>query len=241
MSAAAWSGVPVGALLDRVAPLSGSSLIRITGFDPDGRASRSSVPGASWIFSRDDLEKTGAFLATGMNGVQLPPDHGSPVRLLVPNWYGCACIKWVSRLDFVDDDEPPTSQMREFAVRTHQDGIPTIARDFQPPVIDLAAAPVRVEQWAVDGRIVYRVVGVRWGGSKPTRALTIRFRHDQPFVQVDNCPDSVETRTWSMWSHLWRPESAGRYQIVLSVSDRTIRARRLDLFFYTREVRVDEV
>lgn len=33
----------------------------------------------------------------------------------------------------------------------------------------------------------------------------------------------------------------GRYQIVLGVDDRAIRARRLDIFYYTREVEIDEV
>jgi hypothetical protein len=37
------------------------------------------------------------------------------------------------------------------------------------------------------------------------------------------------------------PESPGRYQIALAVSDRDIRTRRLDLFFYTREVEIDVV
>ena len=86
---------------------------------------------------------TGAFLATQMNGADLPRDHGFPVRLVVPNWYGCTCIKWVSQIDIVADDEPSTTQMREFAARTHQDGMPDLARDFQSPVIDLAGADLR--------------------------------------------------------------------------------------------------
>ena len=64
----------------------------------------------------------------------LTPDHGAPVRLVVPNWYGCACIKWVTHVEMVPDDEPATTQMREFAARTHQNGVPARARDYQPPI-----------------------------------------------------------------------------------------------------------
>ena len=49
-----------------------------------------------------------------------------------------------------DDSEPATSQMIEFASRTHQVGPPSLARDYAPAVIELAAAPIRVEQWEVN-------------------------------------------------------------------------------------------
>jgi DMSO/TMAO reductase YedYZ molybdopterin-dependent catalytic subunit len=240
IGAAEWSGVPVGAVLDRVSPLPGPWRVRITGVDHP-ESSVSSIAGAAWVFSRDDLDRAGAFLATEMNGVALPPDHGQPVRLIVPGWYGCACIKWVSHIDLVPEAAEATTQMHEFARRTHQEGVPALARDFEPARIDLAATPIRVEQWSLGGRIAYRVVGIMWGGERPTNALTIRFKHNQPFVAVEHCPLPASTRTWTLWSHNWRPESPGTYQIVLRASDPSIRTRRLDLFAYTRDVRIDEV
>jgi len=183
-----------------------------------------------------------------MNGAALPRDHGSPVRLIVPGWYGCTCIKWVNRIELVSDDAPGTSQMQEFAARTHQPfasqaGLDThLARDYTPAVIDTAAMPVRVEKWAGrDGRIVYRIAGIIWGGTKPTNALSIRFRSNLPWTRVDSCPRPASTDTWSLWTHTWRPESPGRYTIVLRVDDPSIRTRRLDLFFYARDVQVDEI
>jgi DMSO/TMAO reductase YedYZ molybdopterin-dependent catalytic subunit len=241
LSAASWHGAPIGIVLDRAEALPEGRRIRVTGIDDDSQVSQTSVPGAGWVFLQDDLKRAGAFLATGMNGGDLPSEHGAPVRLVVPNWYGCTCIKWVTRLDRVGDDEPATSQMREFAARTHQRGMPELARDYEPAVIDLAALPVRVERWRVDGQVVYRVVGVRWGGTVSAAALTIRFKHTQPFMAVEHCPPSEQVTTWSLWSHTWRPESPGRYQIALAVSGGEIRTRRLDLFFYTREVEIDVV
>jgi hypothetical protein len=120
-------------------------------------------------------------------------------------------------------------------------GPPLLARDFIPAVIDTAAMPVRVEKWQIDGRIAYRITGIIWGGSRPTNALSIRFRSGGPWVKVDDCPLPASTLTWSAWTHTWRPEAPGRYQIVLRVDDPAIRTRRLDIFFYVREVDIDEV
>ena len=93
----------------------------------------------------------------------------------------------------------------------------------------------------IDGRLAYRITGIIWGGSKPTNALSIRFKSGQPWTPVDDCPLPASTLTWSLWSHTWRPDAPGRYQIVLRVDDPSIRTRRLDLFFYVREIEIDEV
>jgi DMSO/TMAO reductase YedYZ molybdopterin-dependent catalytic subunit len=244
ISVARWSGVPLASVLERfkMAPSFAKWSVRVLGLDDEVTPSRSSVPGASWIFSPDDLTRTGAFLATKMNGADLTPDHGFPVRLIVPTWYGCASIKWVSHINIIADSAPATPHMQEFAERTHQNGVPALAREFEPPVIDLAAMPIRVEQWRAAASPVYRIIGVRWGGTKQGCALTIRFRHDEPFVPVDRCDvPAVAGTSWSLWSHLWRPAAAGRYQIVLGTSDPSLRTRRLDLRYYTRDVQIDEI
>jgi DMSO/TMAO reductase YedYZ molybdopterin-dependent catalytic subunit len=244
ISVADWEGVPLPAILDRIRPprTSSPSRVLITGFDDETTPTRTSVPGASWIFSRDDLAN--AVLALRMNGDPLTRDHGAPVRLIVPGWYGCACIKWVTRVDLIGEDAPPTTQMREFASRTQQAGSPALARDYAPAVIDTAAVPVRIEQWDAGGMISYRVVGIIWGGAaakRPTNALAIRFKATEPWKPVENCPLPASTLTWSLWTHMWRPVSPGRYEIALKVTDPSIRTRRLDLFYYVREVTIDRV
>jgi DMSO/TMAO reductase YedYZ molybdopterin-dependent catalytic subunit len=239
MSVADWEGVPLGKVLERVKPAAARHRILVSGFDDERTVTRTSVPGASWIFTRDELAH--AFLALQMNGAPLTPDHGAPLRLVVPGWYGCACIKWVNRVDVVPDEAARTSQMAEYAGRTHQGGQPDLARDFQPAVIDTAAFPVRVERWARGGKTFYRVIGIIWGGSKPTNQLAIRFRASGPWTPVENCPLPSSTLSWSLWTHTWTPTEPGRYEIVLKVTDPSVRTRRLDLFYYVRDVTIEEI
>jgi hypothetical protein len=243
LSAASWEGIPIPAILDRLSKPAADARVLVNGVDDPG-PSVTSTPGASWIFTRDQLER--AILAVRMNGAPLPRHHGDPARLIVPGWYGCACIKWVDRISFVAATSEATSQMQEFAERTHQpfgslEQLRSLrARDYEPAVIDTAAVPVRVEKWTVNGRVEYRIIGIVWGGTKPTNALSIRFKSGTPWVRVESCPLPASTVTWSTWTHTWRPAAAGRYQIVLRVDDPDIRTRRLDLFFYAREIQIDE-
>jgi len=238
LSSADWSGIP---LLDAIRGFeqpAGATRLLVSGFDQYSQPSSRSTPGASWIFDFDELQRTGAFLATGLNGAPLPADHGAPVRLVVPGWYGCTCIKWLNELRFVGEDEPATSQMQEFASRTHQSGTPALARDYLPAEIDLAAMPIRVEKWLVSGAIRYRVVGIQWGGAARTDQLEIRFGQD-PWQSI--CMTNVSQAPWALWEHPWRPAATGVYDITLRTADRSIRTRRLDTGYYLREVEIDEI
>ena len=241
ISAARWSGLSIARVLARVQPTDSRGRILVSGFDRHSQPSRTSTPGASWIFGAGDLERAGAFLATHMNGVALPRDHGFPLRLVVPRWYGCTWIKWVNAIDIVPDGAPATSQMKEFAPRTFQQGRPELAREYRPAAIEHAAMPIRVEQWIVDGRILYRVVGILWGGEQPTDAVAIRFKSDEPYVRVDACVKPASTTTWTLWWHAWRPPSPGRYDIVLKIDDPSIRSTRLDMYYYARSVDIEAV
>ena len=246
MSVTAWDGVPLAQVVSdlRSSGLqSGRSVataVLVNGHDTT-QDSRSSKAGASWIFPLDALDRLGAFLAVRMNGASLTPDHGAPVRLVVPGWYGCTWIKWVDQLRLVGADEPTTSQMIEFSLRTHQGGIPQLARDYAPPMIDLAATPIRVEKRRTSGRIEYRVIGIVWGGDRTVDRLLIRFNPGEQPKPLTICPPPTTHRIWSRWEYRWRPESPGVYNIALRAADPTLRTRRLDVSFYVRRVVIDEI
>lgn len=229
-----WAGVPVAELLAEAGAQAGA-LVHIEG--NDDHAGDDPDEGAAWVFTQAELAEWGAFLATELNGAPLPDDHGAPVRLVVPGWYGCTCIKWVERITLVDADTPATSQMREFASRTHQVGTPELARDYLPAVVDLTAAPVKAELWSVDGTEVVRLVGILWGGPVASGPLQVRFG-DGDWEEVAVCPERADPRTWALWSHVWVPPEAGRYAVRLRIDDPAIETTRLDSEWYIRTLEV---
>lgn len=240
LSVGEWAGVPVSEIADKAKAKSATARVLVAGFDRYSTASRTSIPGASWVFSREQLEKAGAFLATELNGQLLPRDHGAPVRLVVPGWYGCTSIKWVNEITLVEQEVEATSQMREYAARTLQKGVPRLAKDFEPATIDQAAMPIRLEKWSVAGKVQYRVLGIAWGGSRPVKVLQIRFNPDEDYVLVDNF-HQVSNDPWTFWTHTWSPKAPGKYLIRLSVKEPVIEARRLDWGYYVRSVEVTEI
>lgn len=95
VSTAVWTGTPVRALLEEYDAADEGWVTVMGGDAPEGEE----------VFCRSlPMEKVreGCVLAYEMNGHPLPPDHGHPVRLLVPGWFGNNSVKWVERLHIAE-------------------------------------------------------------------------------------------------------------------------------------------
>ena len=99
---ARWRGVPLRAVLERAGISEAAVDVMPVGLDGtvvsggvDYGHVRRPLPVAKAL---DD-----AILALAMNGEDLPPDHGFPVRLVVPGWIGVASVKWVGRIEVSDE------------------------------------------------------------------------------------------------------------------------------------------
>jgi DMSO/TMAO reductase YedYZ molybdopterin-dependent catalytic subunit len=238
MSVAEWDGIPLVDVLSRLEVAGDATAVLVGGVDPELPSATGSTAGASWVIPLSLLDRLGAFLAVRMNGEAVPLDHGRPVRLVVPGWYAATWIKWVDEIRLVGANEPATSQMKEFAGRTHQSARHEFARDYVAPDIQAAAVPVRVERRKTANGVAYRIVGIVWGGPRPIDRLAIRFGTDGPWTPFSICPAPAASVTWSLWDYRWQPHAPGKYAIFLRVADPSIPQRRLDTGYYMREVTI---
>jgi DMSO/TMAO reductase YedYZ molybdopterin-dependent catalytic subunit len=240
ISVADWHGILFLDVLKMATPSSQGYRVMVSGFDQYAAKSQTSVPGASWIFSLEQLKMQGAFLATEMNGEPLAADHGFPARLVVPGWYGCACIKWVNEIELVNEDAPGTSQMQEYAARTMQSGVPRLAKEYLPARIDCAAMPIRVEKWLVNGKTEFHVVGIQWGDARGVEGLEIQFNPEEKYFPVANFA-IANNGWWNLWSHRWIPQKPGSYSIRLRAKGTNVASRRLESGYYVRSVETLEI
>ncbi len=90
-----WEGVPVTEVLSRVRPLAAATHVVI-------RAEQ----GFTANLPLDDFARKGNLFAWRYEGSNLDPDHGWPLRLVVPHLYFWKSVKWVRGFDLLDHDEP---------------------------------------------------------------------------------------------------------------------------------------
>ncbi len=240
MSAARFSGVSVEEVIAEVNPTPDATRLLFTGYDMHSVPSVGghSTPGASWSFTPEELINADAFIATGMNGAALPLRHGFPFRLVVPGWYGCSAIKWLQSIVWERGDALATSQMQEFAGRTHQTGTPARASDYRPAVIEQAAMPIRLELVEDEHGKFVHVIGVAWGGAKALSSLSLSVDGGNQYEAVALCHAPSSDATWRLWSYVWEPPRNGLYALRCRAPT-GVPMQRLDAGRYERSVTID--
>jgi sulfane dehydrogenase subunit SoxC len=96
---AEWGGTPLGPLLEEAGPSDAAIELLFTGLD---RGIEGGVPQA-YERAIAVSEARDALLAYEMNGAPLLPQHGFPLRLVVPGWYGMQNVKWLTRITVLDE------------------------------------------------------------------------------------------------------------------------------------------
>jgi len=89
MDNAVWTGVPATELIDRAG--ADSEFVVMHAHDDF----YNTIPMAAFEQS---------YVVYGMNGTELPRDHGHPVRVIVPGHWGEVNVKWLDRIEFTDED-----------------------------------------------------------------------------------------------------------------------------------------
>ncbi|GAP86138.1 putative nitrate reductase [Rosellinia necatrix] len=94
LSTALWTGVVIGDLIRAAVPRRGARYVCFEGADklPNGYYGTSIK--LSWAL---DAER-GVMLAHKMNGETLPPDHGKPLRVVIPGQIGGRSVKWLKKI-----------------------------------------------------------------------------------------------------------------------------------------------
>src|SRR5688572_7079513 len=102
MSTADWTGVPLALVLREAKLDEKATELVFHGAD------RGIDAGVEHHFARslarDRALRDEVLLAYAMNGAPLPPQHGAPLRLVVPRWYGMASVKWLQAIEALDQD-----------------------------------------------------------------------------------------------------------------------------------------
>jgi DMSO/TMAO reductase YedYZ molybdopterin-dependent catalytic subunit len=114
-----------------------------------------------------------------MNGLPLPDEHGFPLRLIAPGWYGVANVKWLTRIEVLDHRFAGRFMARDYvSIREQKHGDETVWTFTTVNHERLKSAPAKVTRRR--GR--YHIMGAAWGA--PVAAVE---------VQVDDGP---WTPTW---------------------------------------------
>jgi DMSO/TMAO reductase YedYZ molybdopterin-dependent catalytic subunit len=162
--------------------------------------------------NRDNL------LCYEMNGEPLPPEHGFPVRLIAPGWYGVANVKWLTRIEVVDHRHAGEFMAREYvSIREQQRDGRTIWTFATVGHDRLKSAPAKVTRRG--GR--YAILGAAWGA--PIAAVEVRINNGPwAAARLDGPPPPTRGSrgyAWRFWTFDWGTPAAGEHRITSRAFD----------------------
>jgi DMSO/TMAO reductase YedYZ molybdopterin-dependent catalytic subunit len=117
---AEWTGVPLADLLDQVGVLDDAVEIVFEGLDRGLEGCEDEHQYARSL-TVDQTREDGLLLAYDLNGAPLPPQHGYPLRLVVPGWYGMTSVKWLRSITAVSEPFTGYQQAHAYRWRDHED------------------------------------------------------------------------------------------------------------------------
>ena len=198
---AAWAGTPLGPLLEEAGIPEGSVEVLFTGLD------RGIEGGDEQAFQRalplDDARREEVLLAYEMNGAPLPPQHGFPLRLVVPGWYGMTSVKWLERIEFIDRPFGGYQQAWSYRIRQTEDeeGEP-LSRMYPRSLF----VPPGIPEFMTRERTLpageHVVEGRAWSGFAPIASVEISVDAGASWAAAELQP-AEGPWAWRGWRFAW--------------------------------------
>jgi DMSO/TMAO reductase YedYZ molybdopterin-dependent catalytic subunit len=213
---AEWTGTPLSPILNEAGLAKETVEIVFSGLDRGIQGEVEHVYERSLAVAealRDEI-----LLAYAINGQPLPPQHGAPLRLIVPGWYGMTHVKWLQKITAVDEPFRGWQQDVAYHVRESEEeqGLPVTRilpralmippgfPDFLSRTRFVEAGPCTLEGRAWSGWAAIERVDVSSDGGRSWAEAELRA--------------PVGEFAWCGWSYEWEAEP-GDYELWCRASD----------------------
>jgi DMSO/TMAO reductase YedYZ molybdopterin-dependent catalytic subunit len=216
---AEWTGVPLSVLLDRAVVRSNAREVILEGAD-HGMLDDTKSPPGELTFSRSlplEKAKRDVLLAYRMNGEDLPPEHGFPVRAIVPGWYAMASIKWLQRIIVSDEQFSGYYQTLDYAYWKRRGDIGELTPLSEMQIKAEIARPAQGETVPANSSI--RVHGAAW--TSEVEITKVELSTDGRFTWNEaNLLGESKPNAWRLWEFNWKtPSVPGKQTLVARATD----------------------
>jgi len=213
---AEWTGTPLPPILEEAGLQADAVELVFTGADHGIQGDVEQD--YRWGFSLDDILRDDVILAYEMNGQPLPPQHGYPVRLIVPDWYGMCSVKWLTRITAVAEP-PDLFQVGAYQLRQEPDGPGT--RVTRKAVRSLMLPPgfsdFPARQRFLDAGPC-ELIGRAWSGWGHIDRVEISVDGGETWSDAELGPKPESSSSWRSWSFGWGAEP-GEHELVVRATD----------------------
>ena len=214
---AEWTGTPLGPILDEAAAKDGAVDVAFTGMD------RGIQGGIDQLYERslplDVARREEVLLVYAINGEPLPPQHGFPLRLIVPGWYGMTQVKWLRSVTVIDHEFDGYQQATAYHFRRSagEAGNP-VTRILPRALMVPPGVPDFVSRTRFLNPSVVLVEGRAWSGRG--EIVIVEFSDDGGATWAQaKLERPPSPHAWLRWTFRWDATKSGEYELCARATD----------------------
>ncbi|WP_409274885.1 sulfite oxidase [Neobacillus sp. SCS-31] len=223
-----WRGVPLRKLLERSGIRKGAKEIVVEGYDYGERTDLNKVFSYARSLPIEKALHPDTLIAYEYNGQPIPFKHGYPLRLIVPQWYAMASVKWIKQIRVIDSTFKGPFQTIDYVYYPNKennlDAFPvtsinvnsTIQKPLDMKILNTGKHLIKGIAWTGNGFISKVEISVD-GGITWRLATSEHVKH--------------EGYGWQPWSYEWTVPKKGEYVILSKATDSTGRTQPADPFW----------
>jgi DMSO/TMAO reductase YedYZ molybdopterin-dependent catalytic subunit len=213
---AEWTGTPLGPILAEAGLGESAREVVFTGLD------RGVQGGIDQLYERSlplaEAQRPEVMLVHAINGQALPPQHGFPVRLIVPGWYGMTHVKWLRSITVTDAEFEGYQQARAYHYRVSDLGAGEPVTRMLPRAL---MVPPGVPDFMSRTRFVtpgtYTIEGRAWSGLGTVTRVDFSDDGGRTWAEVE-LGAAVSPFAWRGWRHDWKADP-GEHELCVRATD----------------------
>jgi DMSO/TMAO reductase YedYZ molybdopterin-dependent catalytic subunit len=216
---AQWTGVPLSILLDRAHAKANSRHVVLEGADGGMLEDPKSPPGELKFARSIPIAKARAdvLLAYKMNGSELPPEHGFPVRAIVPGWYAMASVKWLQRIIVTEQPFTGYYQTIDYAYWKRREAIAELTPLTEMQLKAQIAKPAEGDIVTANSSV--RVHGAAWTSNGEIMKVELSTDGGVTWTEAKLLGES-KPNAWRLWEFNWQtPTAPGRQTLIARATD----------------------
>lgn len=213
---AEWTGTPLRTILQEAGIRADAAEIVFTGLDQGVEGDQIQFYQRS--LTVEEAMRDEVLLAYEMNGEVLPPQHGYPLRLLMPGWYGMASVKWLERIETVAEPFQGYQMARAYHYTQSADGpgdavtlIRARALMMPPGIPDFMTRDRLVDAGPVT------LTGKAWSGRTDVSRVEVSVDGGATWCEAQ-LGESASPYAWRTWTFVWKA-TPGAYVLYVRASD----------------------
>jgi DMSO/TMAO reductase YedYZ molybdopterin-dependent catalytic subunit len=213
ISQAEFSGTSLSYLLTEADLTKNAIEVRFTGAD-QGKIRSGAIQPYARSLPLEVAMHPDTLLVWEMNGKPLDQQHGYPLRLVVPGWYGMASVKWLQEITVLTEPFNGFFQTQEY-IYIGEEGIPDNTPVSNMRVRSLILQP---ESDTAHQKDEIQVTGIAWTGEGEVTKVELSFDGGNQWIDA-NTVAPTSSYSVTRWVYAWYPENQGDYRIMVRAYD----------------------